>query len=542
MNVAAIYRVSTEKQVKRDGDHTIPLQRAAVRTFIAQNPAWTLVTEYTEEGVSGFKVSANDRDVLQQAFRDAKTGLWQVLIVFKADRLSRNALEYPIVIDRFRRIGCDIWSVTDAAGGKLLALDTQMDKFVRFLEGWQAETESKNTSIRVSEAMLQLARQGRWSGGPPPYGFRLNPQRRPKSDTPALLIDAGQAEIINMMVDLYLAERLGCLQIARELTRRAVPNPSGRPWDDQKVRRVLQNPIIAGLPAYGRHRQSGGRHYTRKNPYDLDQFVLPRDDAGSLRPVPAYQIVPLDRWLQLLRAMQSARAQPAQPTARHTLTRGARSAGALLTGLLFCGHCGARLSAGGAGQTRRRYYICQTHSHRGRPFCDGQRTYGARRLEGVITSQVARLLLFLDDDDLGSRLTYSEAQVSHGRRLQEGLQRAERVLAGWLTLMDTFLASPADSPYSEELLAAKIREARARKAQAEALYAQMPPRRALPPLAESARWWHCFAGAPTSAQKLLLRDLIERINIRRDAVEIVFRIELVAFLPPAPALSLTDDG
>lgn len=44
-----------------------------------------------------------------------------------------------------------------------------MDKFVRFLEGWQAETESKNTSLRVSEAMQQLAKQGKWSvGGPRP--------------------------------------------------------------------------------------------------------------------------------------------------------------------------------------------------------------------------------------------------------------------------------------------------------------------------------------------------------------------------------------
>lgn len=99
--------------------------------------------------------------------------MWQVLVVYKADRLSRNSFEYPVVLDRFSRIGCEVWSVKDAVGGKLLALDTRMDKFVRFLEGWQAETESKNTSIRVSEAMLQLAKQGKWSGGPTPYGYRL---------------------------------------------------------------------------------------------------------------------------------------------------------------------------------------------------------------------------------------------------------------------------------------------------------------------------------------------------------------------------------
>jgi DNA invertase Pin-like site-specific DNA recombinase len=83
VNVAAIYRVSTDKQLKREGDDTIPVQRAAVREFVAQRPGWILVREYAEEGVSGFKVSAEDRDVLQQAFRDARAGLWQVLTVWQ---------------------------------------------------------------------------------------------------------------------------------------------------------------------------------------------------------------------------------------------------------------------------------------------------------------------------------------------------------------------------------------------------------------------------------------------------------------------------
>lgn len=82
MKVAAIYRVSTEKQVRREGDESIPVQRVAVREFVARQPGWSLVQEYAEEGVSGFKVSASDRDVLQQAFRDARAGLWQALPVW----------------------------------------------------------------------------------------------------------------------------------------------------------------------------------------------------------------------------------------------------------------------------------------------------------------------------------------------------------------------------------------------------------------------------------------------------------------------------
>ncbi len=557
VNVAAIYRVSTERQVRRDSDDGIPVQKHAIRAFIQQRTGWQLVCEYAEEGVSGFKVSADDRDVLQAALHDAKAGRWQVLVVFKADRLSRNAFEYPVVIDRFRRVGVEVWSVADAPGGKLLALDTQMDKFIRFLEGWQAETESKNTSIRVSEAMLQMARQGKWSGGRAPFGFRLNEARRPKSEAPALVIDAEQAAAVRLMADLYLDERLGCLQIARELNRRGVVNPTGRPWDDQKVRRVLQNPIIAGLPAFNRNQPSGG-HFRRKNPYDLDQFILPRDEAGNLKPVPAYQIIPLERWLKLLNAMKGAKTPATSGVVQQYVTERRRGAEALLTGLVFCGHCGARLSAdaspyrnrlkdGTVRHGRRVYYACQTHVHRGSQYCAGQRTYGCNKVESAVTNQLEQVLTMMDARELSERLAGGAQQGQEHLRTQVGalaaeIEKADRVVEGWLARMDMFLADPAGSPYTEAILARKIREARERREtlgeNLKEVVARFPVPLATPAkIAELTEliphWWRAFEEAPLAEKKVLLRDLVERINVRRDEVEIVFRVDLQSFLPKA---------
>lgn len=544
MRAAAIYRVSTEKQVRREGDESLPIQRAAVRAFIASRPGWSLVREYAEEGVSGFKQSAAERDVLQQAYTDAKAGLFQAVVLFKADRLSRNAFEYPVIIDRFRRIGCEIWSVKDGPDGRCLALDTQMDKFIRFLEGWQAETESQNTSIRVSEAMRQLARQGRWSGGPPPFGYRLNPERRPRSDLPALLIDPVEAEVIRLMVALYLEERLGCIQIAQELNRRGIINPTGRPWDDQRVRRILQNPIIAGLPAYERNRPAG-RGYSRQNPYDLARFILPRDEVGNLRPVPAYQIIPLERWERMLQLMASVGSAGRAGAVRHTLPAQQRAGEALLTGLLFCGHCGARLAADGCRSkaqrqdgswsvSTRRYYICQSQARRGRGACDGQRTYGQKRLDGLVLAQLEQLLARLDPGELATRLA-REAENGRGelagriRQAEAQMQRTERVLQGWLSRMDSLLADPAGSPYSEELLAERIRESRERWAASRAGLAalhQEAEAQAVPDLVRkpALTWWDCFQAAPRAEQKLVLRELIDRVVVRRGEVEIHLRV------------------
>ena len=65
--VYALYRVSTKRQVDKDKDSNekdIHMQKQACHRFAEQN-GWVIVKEFLEKGVSGFKVSADDRDAIQ---------------------------------------------------------------------------------------------------------------------------------------------------------------------------------------------------------------------------------------------------------------------------------------------------------------------------------------------------------------------------------------------------------------------------------------------------------------------------------------------
>ena len=62
--VFCLYRVSTLGQVDKLRDD-IPMQRQACHAYIAQQ-GWNFVDELSEKGVSGFKVSAKDRDEIQK--------------------------------------------------------------------------------------------------------------------------------------------------------------------------------------------------------------------------------------------------------------------------------------------------------------------------------------------------------------------------------------------------------------------------------------------------------------------------------------------
>lgn len=64
--VLCLYRVSTAKQLymTANKEADIPMQRVRCRQF-AKEQGWTIVCELQEEGVSGHKVRAENRDKIQ---------------------------------------------------------------------------------------------------------------------------------------------------------------------------------------------------------------------------------------------------------------------------------------------------------------------------------------------------------------------------------------------------------------------------------------------------------------------------------------------
>ncbi len=83
-----LYRVSTKKQVDKAKDD-IPMQKIACTEFAEQN-GWVIAKEFYEKGVSGFKVSANDRDAIQDLKEAALNHEFDVLLVYMFDRLGRR--------------------------------------------------------------------------------------------------------------------------------------------------------------------------------------------------------------------------------------------------------------------------------------------------------------------------------------------------------------------------------------------------------------------------------------------------------------------
>ena len=111
--VCCLYRVSTSKQVDHNEQNQadIPMQRKSCREF-AERMGWTIVYEEQENGVSGFKVSANDRDKIQLIKEYAEQGKFDILLVFMFDRIGRRAEETPFVVEWLINQGMHISAVS----------------------------------------------------------------------------------------------------------------------------------------------------------------------------------------------------------------------------------------------------------------------------------------------------------------------------------------------------------------------------------------------------------------------------------------------
>ena len=222
IRVHTLYRVSTDKQVDYNNQEEadIPMQRKACHRF-AEEMGWTIVFEEQEDGVSGHKVRAENRDKIQLIKERAKQGKFDILLVFMFDRIGRIADETPFVVEWFVKNGIRVWSTKEGEQ----RFDTHTDKLTNYIRFWQADGESEKTSIRTKEALGQLVEDGGFKGGMAPYGYDLVKSGRinkRKHEVFALAVNEAEAAAVRIVFDKYVHEGYGAQRIATYLTKLGV--------------------------------------------------------------------------------------------------------------------------------------------------------------------------------------------------------------------------------------------------------------------------------------------------------------------------------
>ena len=191
---------------------------------------------FIENDVSASTRSNKPRPLYDQAIAAARRGEVQAILAYSNSRLTRRPMEVEDLIRLYEQTGVRVRTVVSGDDD----LSTADGRMVARIKGNVDAAEAERTSERVKRARAQAVAEGRWRGGPRPYGFEYD----------GVTIRPEEAEIIRWAVRNLLEGRT-IRALVHELNERGVESTSGKRWATNSFREMVLRPRNAGLISTG---------------------------------------------------------------------------------------------------------------------------------------------------------------------------------------------------------------------------------------------------------------------------------------------------
>lgn len=237
MRVALYTRVSSQEQAQ----HGVSLadQRERLEAWAKLN-GYEIAGIYSDEGFTG---GNDNRPELQRLMRDARTNLFECIIVSKLDRFFRNIrllLNYIHELEQFK-----VSFMTLAEG--INTAEGGMGRVTLNLLGSIAEWEHDRIGERIRDFRAHLANKGQWSSGRTTYGYRFDKVKK------ELIIDPNEAAAVRFIFSTYTEKQLGLVRTAELANKEGLMTPrAGRrqhfTWNQSVIRHILTHGAYRGGP------------------------------------------------------------------------------------------------------------------------------------------------------------------------------------------------------------------------------------------------------------------------------------------------------
>lgn len=257
----------------------LDVQRQKIIEYCERNGV-TIDKWYVDGGYSGSKL---DRPEIQKLLDDAEDGLIKTVYIYKLDRLSRDTADTLELMYRILpKFGVKVVSMTEE-----IRTENPMDKVMLTMNAAMNQYEREVIRMRMSAGMVERVKKGYWMGGGRiPWGYYYD-----KNDG-ILHIDEKQAEQVRNAYKLYL-DGYSCEKISNILGFRG----------ERIVLQILKRKSNIGLIEYK------GNVYQGLHEPIIDEDTFYRTQE-----------------------MMKKRSTNSHIANNH-----------LLTGLCYCGKCGARM-------------------------------------------------------------------------------------------------------------------------------------------------------------------------------------------------------
>lgn len=271
LRVAYYARVSTDKDEQL---HSLSAQKHHFEQRIAENPNWTLVDGYVDEGISA--TSVKNRENFLRMIKDAKMHRFDLIITKEISRFARNTVDSLSFTQELLRHGVGVLFEND----NLNTLEPDSELRLTIMSGI-AQDESRKVSDRVSWGFQKSIARGVVLGNDAIWGY--------KKENGKLVVVPEEAEMVYKIFDLYANENLGVRAIAKVLTDMGYKNTSGNNFSYSSIRGILVNPKYKGFYCGNKTHKIDFKHDDIKYLPKEDWVMYEDHDAVPL-------IVPSELW------------------------------------------------------------------------------------------------------------------------------------------------------------------------------------------------------------------------------------------------------
>ena len=552
--VRILLRVSSYQQLEADGD--LSIQRQIILDYIGSHEDWVLDNkEYFEGSKSAYKNKAEERDILQDALKDAKNREYDILVLYKDDRVGRLMWDTPTYIMGLKGYGVDVFTVKD--GCITPELDDITGQMMLALRYGSAQKSSADTAMRVKDTAQKLVLKGKFMGGSAPYGYKLELSGEISKHGRALrhlVIVPEQAEVVRYIYDLSLRKEFGSAKIAKILNedekyKLLAPRDV---WKSGTITSILTNPVYAGHTAYKRRERVNGKYHR------LDS----KDWITSFEPNEDITIIDADTWNRT-QDKRKQRGDKYIKTLEHkdvkVIIR--RNDGTLpLVDVIHCGYCGCKLVNGSkynywtikdTGEKRTSkvpIYKCQ-NAWQGVPHVKTKQ-YRADIIEPTIFNAIASYIGKLqENEDIFTEIEKNQnvQKRQKEKEIKKETQALDKINQKISVIRNNIPEAMAGNyPLSVDELVALMREQEEQsKKQTELIKMK---EHELKDMNVSIKdwedirgkiptWQDIFLNADSATKRVLVNKLIERIDVKKDEVVVRFKINLGEFLQSKPRMS-----
>ncbi|AKM77752.1 MAG: invertase protein [Candidatus Wolfebacteria bacterium GW2011_GWC2_46_275] len=338
--IAVYARVST---VAQEEEETIHTQLMAVHDFAEKN-GYTIVKEYLDDGWSADILARPQLDQLRQ---DARTKMWEAVLIYDPDRLARKRSYQELVVDELLEAGIETLFVTVPPS------KNEEDKVMQSMRAVFTEYEKMKIKERFRIGKLRKVKEGHILTSEAPYGY--NYIKRVDNVHGYYEINEEETRVVKMIFDWVTYDKLTIRGIVLKLQELGIqPRKSKRGvWNTSTIGHLLRNTTYIGEACWGKsyavvpERRINTEKYRRV--IKTSRKVRPEEEWIK---IPTPVIISAELFADAERQLKE----------NFALSNRNRKNDYLLSGKIWC-DCGNRRAGEGPQHGKHLYYRCTGRVH-----------------------------------------------------------------------------------------------------------------------------------------------------------------------------------